>query len=123
MNGELTALGVGALHALACAREISVEEIARTFLAELSGRGPALSCVARLQPEDALDSARRWDARAAAGGDLPALFGVPLAHKDMYFRRGWLTECGSRSMQGWRADKSAAVLTRLDGAGASISAG
>jgi aspartyl-tRNA(Asn)/glutamyl-tRNA(Gln) amidotransferase subunit A len=46
------------------------------------------------------------------------LSGMPLAHKDMFFRAGKVSNCGSKIRKGWIAAKTATVLERLDAAGA-----
>jgi aspartyl-tRNA(Asn)/glutamyl-tRNA(Gln) amidotransferase subunit A len=43
---------------------------------------------------------------------------VPLAHKDMYYVKGKLAECGSKIRKGWVAPATATALTRLEAAGA-----
>ena len=53
-----------------------------------------------------------------AGAERGALAGIPLAHKDMFYRAGRVSNCGSKIRKGWVASASAAVLERLDGAGA-----
>ena len=50
--------------------------------------------------------------------ELVLLHGVPLAHKDMYYRSGRISSCGSRLRAEKPQDKTAAVLRRLDEAGA-----
>jgi aspartyl-tRNA(Asn)/glutamyl-tRNA(Gln) amidotransferase subunit A len=47
-----------------------------------------------------------------------ALAGVPLAHKDMFYRAGLVSNCGSKIRQGWIAGETSAALQRLDAAGA-----
>jgi aspartyl-tRNA(Asn)/glutamyl-tRNA(Gln) amidotransferase subunit A len=46
------------------------------------------------------------------------LAGIPLAHKDMFYRAGRVSNCGSKIRKGWVAQETAAVLERLDAAGA-----
>jgi aspartyl-tRNA(Asn)/glutamyl-tRNA(Gln) amidotransferase subunit A len=46
------------------------------------------------------------------------LGGIPLAHKDMFYRAGRVSNCGSKIRRGWVATETAAVLERLDAAGA-----
>jgi len=46
------------------------------------------------------------------------LSGMPLAHKDMFFRAGKVSNCGSKIRKGWVAPVTATVLERLDAAGA-----
>ena len=55
---------------------------------------------------------------AEAGGFRGALGGVALAHKDMIYREGSVTTCGSRLFEGVAARETATVLQRLDAAGA-----
>src|SRR5262245_52363237 len=43
--------------------------------------------------------------------------GVPLAHKDMFYRAGRLSSGGSKILRGWVAGETSAALERLDAAG------
>lgn len=52
-----------------------------------------------------------------AGGQ-GSLAGKRLAHKDMFYRAGKVSNCGSKIRRGWVASETAAVLERLDAAGA-----
>ncbi len=76
------------------------------------------SCRARIE---------RWQPRLNAfvstelrfpGAERGALAGIPLAHKDMFYRAGRVSNCGSKIRKGWVASQTAAVLERLDAAGA-----
>ncbi len=49
---------------------------------------------------------------------LPVLHGVPLAHKDLFYRAGDLSGGGSKIRADFRADVTATVIDRLDAAGA-----
>ena len=46
------------------------------------------------------------------------LGGIPLAHKDMFYRSGQVSNCGSKIRRGWVAAETSAALERLDAAGA-----
>src|SRR5262249_5312607 len=46
------------------------------------------------------------------------LHGVPMAHKDMYYRRGVVSSCGSKILRERPAPATATALERLDAAGA-----
>lgn len=48
--------------------------------------------------------------------DHPAA-GVPLAHKDMFYRAGRVSNCGSKILRGWVARNTSTALARLDAAG------
>jgi aspartyl-tRNA(Asn)/glutamyl-tRNA(Gln) amidotransferase subunit A len=43
--------------------------------------------------------------------------GVPLAHKDMFYRTGRVSSCGSKIRRDWAANETSAALERLDAAG------
>ncbi|HEV8108833.1 MAG TPA: amidase [Burkholderiales bacterium] len=43
--------------------------------------------------------------------------GVPLAHKDRFYRAGREAACGSKILRGWVAGETSAALERLDAAG------
>src|SRR6185503_19591716 len=68
----------------------------------------------------------RWQPRINAfvsqelrnGGGEGPLGGVPLAHKDMFYRAGRVSNCGSKIRRGWVAGETSAALERLDAAGA-----
>jgi aspartyl-tRNA(Asn)/glutamyl-tRNA(Gln) amidotransferase subunit A len=68
--------------------------------------------------DGAMAQAAAADTARAAGGRLGPLHGVPLAHKDMFYRAGQVSTCGSRIRAGWAADRTATVLQKLDAAGA-----
>jgi aspartyl-tRNA(Asn)/glutamyl-tRNA(Gln) amidotransferase subunit A len=44
--------------------------------------------------------------------------GVPLAHKDMFYRAGRVSNCGSKIRRGWVAGETSTALARLDAGGA-----
>lgn len=54
----------------------------------------------------------------AAGKSSGPLAGVPMAHKDMFYRAGKFSNCGSKILKGWVASDTSAALERLDAAGA-----
>ena len=98
--------------------EVSSREATLAVLAGLEDAAAGLNAVARLDPERALEAADAADRLRAQGGELGPLHGVPLAHKDMFYRRGELAECGARLRRGHRPEVTATVLRRLDAAGA-----
>ena len=84
-----------------------------------------LERIARLEPQlnaFVTVTAKRARADAArlessASGDLPALAGVPIAHKDIVMTAGIATSAGSRRLDGWIPDTDATVVRRLAEAG------
>ncbi|HYL87667.1 MAG TPA: amidase [Burkholderiales bacterium] len=71
--------------------------------------------IARWQPR--INAFVSTEPRAAGSGRGP-LAGRALAHKDMFYRAGLVSNCGSKIRKGWVAAETAAVLERLDAAGA-----
>jgi aspartyl-tRNA(Asn)/glutamyl-tRNA(Gln) amidotransferase subunit A len=78
---------------------------------------PTLDCFIRLQIEPALARARGADRAVKAGQPLGPLHGIPLAHKDMFYRAGEICTCGAKIRADFIPDHTATVLTRLDAAG------
>jgi aspartyl-tRNA(Asn)/glutamyl-tRNA(Gln) amidotransferase subunit A len=75
---------------------------------------PKVNCFLRIDESHALEAARRADREPARG----PLHGVPMAHKDMYYRAGVASSCGSRILRERPAPTTATALERLDAAGA-----
>jgi len=73
-----------------------------------------LNCFLRIDEASALEAARLADRQPARG----PLHGVPMAHKDMYYRRGVVSSCGSKILRERPAPATATALERLDAAGA-----
>ncbi|MGG5808004.1 amidase [Falsiroseomonas sp. CW058] len=119
------AAAAGALHELglveaaeAVARgEVTATELVRAALDRI-GRAGALNAVVRLEAERGLRAAAAADAALRAGAPPGPLHGVPLMHKDMFYRAGEVSGCGSAIRRDFRPDTTATVLERLDAAGA-----
>jgi aspartyl-tRNA(Asn)/glutamyl-tRNA(Gln) amidotransferase subunit A len=79
---------------------------------------PRLNCFLRIDKEAALAAAHLADREVARGYVRGALHGVPMAHKDMYYRRGVVSTCGSKILRDVPAKATAKVLEHLDAAGA-----
>ena len=114
---EPTALSLAEAAAALRRGTLSSLELTRALIARIEAWNPAINAFVRFDPEPALKAARKADRARKAGRPAP-LHGVPLAHKDMYYRKGTLAECGSRVRQGFRPETTAQALTRLDAAGA-----
>ena len=105
-----------AARALAAKKFTSVEAT-EACLARLERFAPKLNCLAGLDRDGALGQARAADAAIAKGVSKP-LLGVPLAHKDMYYRKGRESACGSKIRAGFVPGQTAFALEKLDAAGA-----
>lgn len=95
-------------------REISSVEVTEASCVRLQDFGGKLNALAGIDIEDA-----RRQALAADGLSEPGLLaGIPLAHKDMFYRPGRLTECGSKVRKGFLPKMLSGALKNLDRAGA-----
>jgi aspartyl-tRNA(Asn)/glutamyl-tRNA(Gln) amidotransferase subunit A len=100
------------------ARKVSALEVTDAMLARIERQNPGLNAYIRVDAEGARSAARAADAALAAGRQPGPLHGVPLAHKDMFYRPGVVVTCGSGVRRDFRPDYLATVLSRLDAAGA-----
>jgi aspartyl-tRNA(Asn)/glutamyl-tRNA(Gln) amidotransferase subunit A len=116
--GEIAAMSMAALAKAIARGKVSSAEATAASLKGLETLGRSLNAVAGLDPDAAMKAARRADRERAQGHRRGPLHGVPLAHKDMYYRRGRLCECGSIIRKGFVPSVTATVLERLDAAGA-----
>lgn len=114
---DLHHLGVAELAAQLQSRRVSATEVAQHFL-QRAREHQRLGCYLSINEEATLAQARAADARLALGDDLPALCGVPIAHKDVFVTRDWPTTAASRMLQGYQSPFDATVVARLAGAGA-----
>lgn len=80
--------------------------------------GPVLNCIAALDADAAMAAAEQADRERAQGRLRGPLHGVPLAHKDLFYRKGKIVACGSTIRKDFVPAHTATVLTRLEAAGA-----
>src|SRR5579883_9891 len=99
------------------ARRISSVEATEACLARIDVWQPRVNAFLRLYKDKALAQARAMDAELAAGKRRGPLHGVPMAHKDMYYRKGEISTGGSAIRKDWRAPVTATALEKLDAAG------
>ena len=99
-------------------RRLSSRELVQAAVERAEGLQPLLNAFVSLDGDRALAQADRADASLARGEPVGPLHGVPVAHKDMFYRAGQTVTCGSRLRQDFVPDYTATVLARLDNAGA-----
>jgi aspartyl-tRNA(Asn)/glutamyl-tRNA(Gln) amidotransferase subunit A len=97
-------------------KKISSVELAGLFLDRIEKLNPTLNAFITLDREKTLAQAKAADARRVAGETGP-LLGIPLAHKDIFCTKGWLTTCGSKMLANFVSPFDATVVERLDAAG------
>ena len=107
------------ISAALAARRISSVELTQLHLERIAKYNAALNAFITVHSGKSLAQARAADARIAQGEGGP-LTGVPIAHKDIFCAKGWLTTCGSRMLSNFSAPYDAHVIERLNAAGAVI---
>jgi Asp-tRNA(Asn)/Glu-tRNA(Gln) amidotransferase A subunit family amidase len=115
---ELAFFSVGQLASLLRSGKISSEELTRFHLERLRQYAPALHCVVTLTEDRALASARRADAELRAGQWRGPLHGVPYGVKDLLDVAGTPSTWGVSLYTNQIAEADAAVVRKLDAAGA-----
>ncbi|MBI08585.1 MAG: Asp-tRNA(Asn)/Glu-tRNA(Gln) amidotransferase GatCAB subunit A [Rhodospirillaceae bacterium] len=113
MSDNLSTLDLCSLASRVRSREISAEEVTLTAIARAEALQLTLNAFIRLEADTALAQARAIDARIAKGEIVGPLAGVPLAHKDMFYRDGMPTTCGSKIRADFVANRTSTALARL----------
>ncbi len=118
MAGGLNELGLIEVAAKIRTRDASCVEVLDAVIARAKAVQPKLNAFLRIDEELARAQAKLADAELAQGRSRGPLHGVPLAHKDMYYRAGVPSSCGSK-IKGKEPERTTATaLRRLDAAGA-----
>jgi len=115
---DITDLSLAELARAIRARKIGAVEATKASCRRIEALRPKLNCFIAFDPEPALKAAKKVDAALPKRKKLGPLAGVPLAHKDMYYRKGRIATCGSGQRKDWVAGATATALARLDAAGA-----
>lgn len=100
------------------ARKVSSVELAAEALERIRALNPKLNAIRTLMEQSALDSARQADRELEKGIDFGPLHGIPVAVKDVFETKGVRTTCGSKLFENFVPDRDAAVVEKLDEAGA-----
>jgi aspartyl-tRNA(Asn)/glutamyl-tRNA(Gln) amidotransferase subunit A len=99
------------------AGKFSSVEVTTYFINRINELNKNLNCFITVDEERSLAQARGADAMRAAGHAQP-LTGVPIAQKDIFCTKGWLTTCGSRMLSNFVSPYDAHVVGRFNEAGA-----
>ncbi len=123
MSDELHTLDLCSLADRVQNKDVSAVEVTQSAIGRAEKLQPVLNAFIQLTAEDALAEAKAIDQRIAEGDPIGPLAGVPLAHKDMYYREGKVTTCGSKIRADFVADRTSTALSRLADAGATYLGG
>lgn len=115
--GDATARSIGESVRSGASSAVEVTEAA---FAAIEADGDRVAAFITLTRDEALETARRVDAKVAEGRDPGPLAGVPVALKDNLCTRGVPTTCASKILEGWRPPYDATVVQHLAAAGAVV---
>ena len=115
---DLAYADIPTLAALIRSRRLSCLELTEMFLARLERLDPKLLCVVTLLPERARAQATALDAELAEGDWRGILHGIPWGAKDLLAVQGAPTTWGAEPYREQVLGLDAAVVERLDQAGA-----
>ncbi len=100
------------------ARQLTSERLTEIYIRRIERLDPKLRCVITLARDHALQQARQADAEIAAGHYRGPLHGIPWGAKDLLDTAGISTTYGAEPYRNRVPGKNAAVVDRLDAAGA-----
>jgi aspartyl-tRNA(Asn)/glutamyl-tRNA(Gln) amidotransferase subunit A len=101
-------------------REISAEELTRTYLSRIETLNEQLGAFLRVDGDGALRDAREVDRARKNGEPLGPLAGIPVGLKDSLVTRDLETTAASRILEGWIPPYDATAVAKLKSAGAVV---
>ncbi|RDI02354.1 aspartyl/glutamyl-tRNA(Asn/Gln) amidotransferase subunit A [Curtobacterium sp. AG1037] len=116
MTDDITKLSAAALADALVARDVSSVEATQAHLDRIAAVDGDVHAFLHVN-ENALAVAKSIDSRRAAGDDLGALAGVPIAIKDVLCTQDMPTTSGSKILEGWRPPYDATPVAKLRAAG------
>ena len=117
-DAAILELSCGELARAIRGKQVSAVKAMEATLARAQAVQPKLNAFLRIDTDLALDAARLADRDLARGHLRGPLHGVPMAHKDMYYRKGIASSYGGKIGPARPAPATATALERLDTAGA-----
>lgn len=94
-------------------REISSEEVVASYLKNVLEKEPEVNAFLTIMADEAIEKAKEIDKRIAAGEELGALAGIPIAVKDNICTEGVNTTCASKMLEDFVPPYDATVVKKL----------
>jgi len=98
-------------------KKISSTELTTEFLKRIKALNPEYNAFITVNEELSLAQAQAAD-KILASGQAGQLTGIPIAQKDIFCTKGWLTTCGSKMLSNFVSPYDAGVIERFNQAGA-----
>ncbi len=99
-------------------KDLTVAEVMDAHLTRIEQTNPVVNAIVTFLPDQAMDQARESDKALARGEKAGLLFGLPVAHKDVFMTKGVKTTLGSPIFKDFLPDQDQIIVERLKNAGA-----
>ncbi len=113
MSAALNRLTAQELAAAMASGETTSVDATQAMIDRIGAVDGAVHAFLHVDADGAIETAAAVDADRAAGKDLPALAGVPIAIKDLLVTRGMPTTAGSKILAGWVPPYDATVTSKV----------
>jgi amidase len=117
-SDDLIYQSVLSLSAAIRSRKVSSAELTAALLDRIAAVNPKINAVVTLDPERAMDEARRADAELSQGKLRGVLHGIPMTIKDSFDTAGMISTAGTEGRRTFVPKRDATVVARLKAAGA-----
>jgi len=117
-GADLAFLSIREQGALLRSGKVSSVDLTRLYLGRLKSFDRQLSCVITLTEKRAMDRAQKADDELRRGIDRGPLHGIPWGAKDLIAAAGYRTTWGGKPFENQVIPRDAAVVRKLDDAGA-----
>jgi aspartyl-tRNA(Asn)/glutamyl-tRNA(Gln) amidotransferase subunit A len=118
MNAGITSLSLHDVALALASKDVSSVEVTDACIDRMEKLNPVLDCAVEILADQARSDAHAADKKRSKSQTPDPLLGVPLAHKDMYYRAGRISGCGSKIQASHIPNHTSTALSRLDNAGA-----
>jgi len=119
---DLAYYSIGELAQLIKTKKLTSTELTKFFLDRLKKYGPKLHCIITLTEERAIEEAKKADEEIAKGKYKGMLHGIPFGVKDLLSTKKYKTTWGAEPFIDQLIDEDAAVIKKLNDAGAVLTA-